>query len=43
MLELFRAFYLRCVQIEDAIRLGEDQRVTALDRNVEPLVEAILA
>ncbi|PDS78057.1 PAS domain-containing protein [Rhizobium sp. L43] len=43
MLELFRAFSLRCTQIEDAIRLGDDQRVTALDRHVEPLVEAILA
>lgn len=43
MLELFRAFSLRCVQIEDAIRLGDDERVTALDRTVEPLVEAILA
>ncbi|EJZ17443.1 PAS domain-containing protein [Rhizobium sp. Pop5] len=43
MLELFRAFSLRCTQIEEAIRLGDDQRVTALDRHVEPLVEAILA
>lgn len=43
LLELFRAFSLRCVQIEEAIRLGDDQRVTALDRHVEPLVEAILA
>ncbi|MBX5161159.1 PAS domain-containing protein [Rhizobium sp. NZLR3b] len=43
MLELFRAFSLRCTQIEDAIRVGDDQRVTALDRHVEPLVEAILA
>ncbi|RFB93281.1 diguanylate cyclase [Rhizobium leguminosarum bv. trifolii] len=43
MLELFRAFSLRCTQIEEAIRLGDDRRVTALDRHVEPLVEAILA
>ncbi|MBB2752411.1 UNVERIFIED_ORG: PAS domain S-box-containing protein [Rhizobium aethiopicum] len=43
MLELFRAFSLRCTQIEEAIRLGDDQRVTALDGHVEPLVEAILA
>ncbi|MDR9803441.1 PAS domain-containing protein [Rhizobium hidalgonense] len=43
MLELFRAFSLRCTQIEEAIRLGDDRRVTALDRYVEPLVEAILA
>lgn len=43
MLELFRAFSLRCVQIEEAIRLGDDERVTSLDRTVEPLVEAILA
>lgn len=43
MLELFRAFSLRCVQIEEAIRLGDDERVMTLDRTVEPLVEAILA
>ncbi|MBX4975272.1 PAS domain-containing protein [Rhizobium lentis] len=43
LLELFRAFSLRCAQIEDAIRLGDDRRVMALDRHVEPLVEAILA
>ncbi|MGZ2428899.1 PAS domain S-box-containing protein [Rhizobium redzepovicii] len=43
LLELFRAFSLRCTQIEEAIRLGDDQRVTALDGHVEPLVEAILA
>ena len=42
-MELFRAFSLRCTQIEEAIRLGDDRRVTALDRHVEPLVEAILA
>ncbi|MBB3655537.1 PAS domain-containing protein [Rhizobium sp. BK650] len=43
MLELFRAFSLRCVQIEEAIRLGDDERVEALDRDIQPLVEAILA
>ncbi|WP_190237385.1 PAS domain-containing protein [Rhizobium sp. R635] len=43
MLELFRAFSLRCAQIEEAIRRGDDQRVMSLDRHVEPLVEAILA
>ncbi|MBX5225737.1 PAS domain-containing protein [Rhizobium sp. NLR9b] len=43
LLELFRAFSLRCAQIEEAIRLGDDQRVMLLDRHVEPLVEAILA
>lgn len=43
LLELFRAFSLRCSQIEEAIRLGDDARVTDLDRTVEPLVEAILA
>ncbi|MFC5756983.1 MULTISPECIES: PAS domain-containing protein [unclassified Rhizobium] len=43
MLELFRAFSLRCAQIEEAIRLGDDERVEALDRDIQPLVEAILA
>lgn len=43
LLELFRAFSLRCAQIEEAIRLGDDRRVMSLDRHVEPLVEAILA
>ncbi|PCK82920.1 diguanylate cyclase [Rhizobium sophoriradicis] len=43
LLELFRAFSLRYAQIEEAIRLGDDQRVMSLDRHVEPLVEAILA
>ncbi|MBX4870806.1 PAS domain-containing protein [Rhizobium bangladeshense] len=43
LLELFRAFSLRCAQIEEAIRRGDDQRVMSLDRHVEPLVEAILA
>ena len=43
MLELFRAFSLRCAQIEEAIRQGNDERVEALDRDIQPLVEAILA
>jgi PAS domain-containing protein len=43
VLELFRAFSLRCEQIEEAIRLGDDQRVMALDRGLGPLVGAILA
>lgn len=43
LLELFRAFSLRCAQIEEAIRLGDDGRVEALDRDIQPLVEAILA
>lgn len=43
MLELFRAFSLRCAQIEEAIRLGDDQRVAALDRVLAPLIGAIVA
>ncbi|WP_454849757.1 PAS domain-containing protein [Rhizobium binxianense] len=43
MLELFRAFSLRCAQIEQAIHVGDDRRVEDLDRDIEPLVEAILA
>jgi PAS domain-containing protein len=43
LLELFKAFSLRCAQIEEAIRLGDDERVAALDRDIQPLVEAILA
>ena len=43
LLELFRAFSLRCAQIEEAIRLGDDERVVALDGDIQPLVEAILA
>jgi PAS domain S-box-containing protein len=34
---------LRCAQIEQAIHMGDDKRVEELDRDVEPLVEAILA
>lgn len=43
LLELFKAFSLRCAQIEEAIRQGDDERVAALDRDIQPLVEAILA
>lgn len=34
---------MRCAQIEEAIRQGDDERVAALDRDIQPLVEAILA
>ncbi|KQV81841.1 PAS domain-containing protein [Rhizobium sp. Root1220] len=43
MLVLFQAFSLRCEQIDEAIRLGDDARVSALDCSIEPLIETILA
>lgn len=42
MLGLFQAFSLRCAQINEAIRLGDDARVSSLDRHVDGLVEAII-
>lgn len=42
MLGLFQAFSLRCAQIEEAIRNGDDARVSSLDGSVDALVEAIL-
>jgi PAS domain S-box-containing protein len=42
VLDLFQAFSLRCAQIEEAIRNGDDARVSSLDSSVDVLVEAIL-
>lgn len=43
MLELFQAFSLRCGEIDDAIRIGDDTRVSVLDRSIGPLIDAIVA
>lgn len=42
VLGLFQAFSQRCAQIEEAIRNGDDARVSSLDGSVDALVEAIL-
>lgn len=43
MLALFHAFSSKCVQIQRAIKMGDDVLVAALDRELAPLVAAILA
>lgn len=43
MLELFYAFSLKSTQIQHAIKRGDDKLVVELDRELEPLVTAILA
>ncbi|WP_348626962.1 hypothetical protein [Rhizobium sp. SEMIA4064] len=43
MLALFHAFSMKCTQIQRAIKLGDDELVGSLDRELEPLVTAILA
>ena len=43
MLALFHAFSMKCTQIHRAIKLGDDELVGSLDRELEPLVAAILA
>ncbi|MDM9628388.1 PAS domain-containing protein [Rhizobium sp. S152] len=43
MLELFQAFSLRCGEIDDAIRIGDDTRVSVLDRSIGALIDAIVA
>ncbi len=42
MLGLFQAFSLRCSQIDEAIRLGDDARVSSLDGSIDALIETIL-
>ncbi|PKA42514.1 diguanylate cyclase [Rhizobium sullae] len=42
MLELLQAFSLRCSQIDEAIRLGDDVRVATLDGGIDRLVQAIV-
>lgn len=43
LLELFRAFSLRCAQLHEAVRLGDDARVATLDSAIDPLIDTILA
>ncbi|WP_371071800.1 MULTISPECIES: PAS domain-containing protein [unclassified Sinorhizobium] len=43
MLAFVEAFYSKCMQIQEAIEAGDDELVSALDRELEPLVAAILA
>ncbi|WP_349958521.1 PAS domain-containing protein [Rhizobium sp. ZPR3] len=43
MLALFHAFSTKCNQIQRAIKLGDDELVASLDRELEPLIAAILA
>lgn len=43
MLALFHAFSMKCNQIQRAIKLGDDELVASLDRELEPLIAAILA
>jgi PAS domain S-box-containing protein len=43
LLALFHAFSMKCTQIQRAIRTGDDELVTVLDRELEPLVAAIVA
>lgn len=42
MLGLFQAFSLRCSQIDEAIRLGDDARVSSLDGSIDALIETII-
>jgi PAS domain-containing protein len=43
LLALFHAFSLKSAQIQQAIRTGDDELVTALDHDLEALVAAILS
>ena len=43
MLSLFEAFSLKCLQLQHAVRLGDDTLVRVLDRELEPLIDAVLA
>jgi PAS domain-containing protein len=43
LLALFHAFSTKCSQIQRAIRIGDDVLVESLDKELEPLVTAILA
>lgn len=42
LLALFHAFSTKCLQIQRAIKTGDDVLVGALDRELEPLIAAIL-
>ncbi|ACM26884.1 PAS domain-containing protein [Agrobacterium sp. SHOUNA12C] len=43
MLALFHAFSTKCAQIQRAVKLGDDELVSSLDRELEPLIAAIMA
>jgi PAS domain-containing protein len=43
LLALFHAFSMKCLEIQRAIRMGDDALVGLLDRELEPIVAAILA
>ncbi len=43
LLALFHAFSVKCSEIQRAIRMGNDSLVGILDRELEPIVAAILA
>jgi PAS domain-containing protein len=43
LLALFHAFSTKCAQIQRAIKLGDDELVGSLDRELEPLIAGILA
>jgi PAS domain-containing protein len=42
LLALFHAFSTKCLQIQRAIKIGDDILVGSLDRELEPLIAAIL-
>jgi PAS fold. len=42
LLALFEAFSLKCRQLRQAIRLGDDRLVRLLDRELEPLIGAVI-
>jgi PAS domain-containing protein len=43
LLSLFEAFSLKCLQLQQAIRSGNDELVRVLDRDLEPLTTMIVA
>jgi len=43
LLSLFEAFSVKCVQLQQAIRAGNDELIRILDRDLEPLTALILA
>jgi len=40
---LFEAFSVKCVQLQQAVRTGNDELVRILDRDLEPLIALIIA
>ncbi|PWE56682.1 diguanylate cyclase [Metarhizobium album] len=43
LLSLFEAFALKCMQLQQAVRFGDDNLVRVLDRELGPLIESVLA